>query len=76
LSEDYVSKIQGYFESYKRKFAVYRNNVSEQAWSYLQGLLFCEKGKVNMERMEEEDGGIGYHQESVHSTVSNFENIW
>jgi SRSO17 transposase len=62
VSEGYVSKIEGYFESYKPKFAVYRNNVSEQAWSYLQGLLFCEKGKANMERMEEQDGGIAYHQ--------------
>jgi len=36
--------------------------VSTQAWGYLQGLLFCEKGKANMERMEEQDGGIAYHQ--------------
>lgn len=58
----YTSKLLEYFESYKSKFAVYRNNVSNQAWSYLQGLLVCEKGKANMERMEEQDGGIAYHQ--------------
>jgi len=57
-----LSKIQGYFDSYKIKFAVYRNNVSEQAWGYLQGLLVCEKGKANMERMEEQEGGLAYHQ--------------
>lgn len=58
----YISKIQEYFKPYESKFAVYRNNVSEQAWNYLQGLLFCEKGKANMERMEEQEGGIAYHQ--------------
>lgn len=58
----YSSKIKTYFEAYKEKFAVYRNNVSTQAWSYLEGLLMCEKGKANMERMEEHIGGIPYHQ--------------
>jgi len=61
-SKKYDSKIRGYFELYESKFAVYRNNVSSQAWSYLQGLLFCEKGKANMERMEEQELGIAYHQ--------------
>ncbi len=58
----YASNIQRYFEPYKASFAVYRNNVSEQAWSYLQGLLYSEKGKANMERMEEQDGKMPYHQ--------------
>ena len=51
-----------YFGAYKTKFAVYRNNVSEQAWSYLQGLLTLEKGKGNMERMDEQTAGLPYHQ--------------
>ncbi|MFT5915489.1 MAG: SRSO17 transposase [Bacteroidia bacterium] len=58
----YRSKIGVYFASYKANFAVYRNNVSTQAWNYLHGLLNCEKGKANMERMEEKDGRMPYHQ--------------
>jgi len=51
-----------YFSKYTSSFAVYRNNVSEQAWSYLQGLLKLEKGKGNMERMDEQPEGLPYHQ--------------
>jgi len=51
-----------YFSKYTSKFAVYRNNVSEQAWSYLQGLLNLEKGKGNMERMDEQPESLPYHQ--------------
>jgi SRSO17 transposase len=36
--------------------------VSEQAWSYLQGLLTLEKGKGNMERMDEQAESLPYHQ--------------
>lgn len=36
--------------------------MSEQAWSYMQGLLQTEKGKGNMERMEEQDDSLPYHQ--------------
>lgn len=61
--EPYHSNIEDYFEKYKSKFSVYRNNVSEQAWCYLQGLLKSEKGKGNMERMEEEQNNLlPYHQ--------------
>jgi len=41
---------------------VYRKNVSEQAWHYLNGLVSLEKGKANMERMEERDDSMPYHQ--------------
>lgn len=58
----YLSKIRDYFKEYESNFAVYRNNVSDKGWGYLQGLLFCEKGKGNMERMEEQDERIAYHQ--------------
>lgn len=54
--------MSAYFSKYTSNFAVYRNNVSEQAWSYLQGLLKLEKGKGNMERMEEQSGSLAYHQ--------------
>lgn len=42
------------FESYKPIFKVYRRDNSQTAKNYLQGLLICEKGQANMERMEEE----------------------
>lgn len=51
-----------YFSKYTSKFEVYHNNVSEQAWNYLQGILKLEKGKANMERMEEESASLPYHQ--------------
>lgn len=42
---------------------MYRNNVSEQGFQYLQGLLKSEKGKGNMERIEEQESNIlPYHQ--------------
>ena len=61
-SEIYESKFLDYFEVYRSCFSVYRNNVSHQAWHYLQGLLFSEKGKGNMERIEEDDPEMSYHQ--------------
>lgn len=59
----YETKFESYFSSYKKCFAVYRNNVSEQGYHYMQGLLRSEKGKGNMERIEEQDSSIlPYHQ--------------
>lgn len=40
--------------SYKLLFQVARHNQIETALQYVQGLLSLEKGKANMERMEEE----------------------
>jgi len=41
---------------------VYRRDVSEQAFSYMTGLLCCERGKANMERMQEEIEDLEYYQ--------------
>jgi SRSO17 transposase len=60
--QEHVSDISKYFAEYKSNFAVYHNNVSEQAWSYLQGLISLEKGKGNMGRMDEQSESLPYHQ--------------
>ena len=39
---------------YKNIFIVYRRDNSQTAKNYIEGLLICEKGYANMERMEEE----------------------
>ncbi len=39
---------------YKDVFKVYRRDLSSIAREYVQGLMACEKGQANMERMEEE----------------------
>jgi SRSO17 transposase len=39
---------------YKDIFQVYRRDCSQTAKKYIEGLLICEKGHANMERMEEE----------------------
>jgi SRSO17 transposase len=45
---------------YKDVFKVHRRDVSGTAKNYLEGLLVCEKGHANMERMEEEIQGAEY----------------
>jgi len=47
LSEKFVS-------CYCKFFKVYRKDNTPTAVKYVQGLIVCEKGKANMERMEEE----------------------
>ena len=46
---------------YRLRFKVHRRDISEQAFSYMTGLLKCDKGKKNMERMKEEIPDIEYH---------------
>ncbi len=50
------------FGGYQKYFKVYRRDNSNQAYSYMNGLLQCERGKANMERMEEEKEGLEYHR--------------
>ncbi len=60
--EDYKSQYVESFAAYSPFFKVHRRDISKQAFSYLMGLLKCEKGKANMERMKEDIGNIEYHQ--------------
>jgi SRSO17 transposase len=48
------SYYEEYFLSYNDIFTVYRRDNSQTAKDYLSGLLKCEKGHANMERIEEE----------------------
>jgi len=51
LPNDYVSN---YLIGYSDTFKVHRRNNFKTAKNYIEGLLICEKGHANMERMEEE----------------------
>jgi SRSO17 transposase len=48
------SSLGNFIYSYKLLFQVAKHNRTETALQYIQGLLSLEKGKANMERMEEE----------------------
>ena len=54
----YESSYGESFVPYKSLFRVYRRDVSDQAFSYMTGLLKSERGKGNIERIEE----LEYHQ--------------
>lgn len=45
---------------YKNVFIVHRRDNSQTAKNYIEGLLICEKGHANMERMEEEINNSEY----------------
>ena len=60
--EVYSSNLCSYFESYGEHFAVYQNNVSEQGYCYMLGLISSNKGEGNMERIEESQKALPYHQ--------------
>ncbi len=49
-----ISCISKFTTSFKSLFQVARHNQTPKAHQYIQGLLRLEKGKANMERMEEE----------------------
>lgn len=48
------SSLDDFINSYKLLFQLAKHNRTETALQYIQGLLSLEKGKANMERMEEE----------------------
>ncbi|OQY11650.1 MAG: hypothetical protein B6I31_04500 [Desulfobacteraceae bacterium 4572_19] len=49
-----------FLKTYSSNFKVYRKDNSATALCYFQGLIVCEKGKANMERMEEEFNDTEY----------------
>lgn len=55
-------RLDDYLYNYTQYFRVYRRDNSSTARAYLDGLLVCEKGQANMERMEEKVSGSIYHQ--------------
>lgn len=66
LSEDRLA--QRLLE-YNDLFVVYKRDNSTTAKHYLEGLVKCEKGHANMERMKEEVEGISY--KAYHHFISN-----
>ena len=60
--EIYESSYFTSFNDYSSHFKVYRRSSSVQAFSYMTGLIGCERGKANMERMEEHIEKVAYHQ--------------
>ena len=58
-----------YVGDYRDHFLVHRRDNSATARQYLEGLLACEKGHANMERMEEAVDGSQYR--SYQQFVSN-----
>jgi SRSO17 transposase len=51
-----------FVEKYNKLFVVYRRNNIGMAYSYLLGLMKCEKNHTNMERMAEQVPQQAYHQ--------------
>jgi SRSO17 transposase len=49
-----LSDLWDYTNCYSHYFQAWRYNNTQTAFQYLEGLIACERGKANMERMEEE----------------------
>jgi SRSO17 transposase len=67
----------GYIEEYLKKFSLYfwahRFDNTSTAIKYVWGLLICNKGEANMERMEEEVGNSEYRAYQQFITNSNWD---
>jgi len=65
--ENYVSdnecvNLYSFLKKYSNLFVVHRRNNIEKAYSYLLGLMKCEKNHTNMERMVEQVPEQAYYQ--------------
>ena len=49
-------------DTYDNYFTVYRRSNTNTAFSYIVGLMKCEKNHTNMERMVEQVPEMAYHQ--------------
>jgi len=54
--------LHSFLEKYVDLFKVYRRNNTSTAYSYILGLMKCEKNHTNMERMVEQVPEQAYHQ--------------
>lgn len=66
-------QLDNYLAEYHPYFTVYRRNHTPTDRAYLEGLLVCEKGQANMERMDEEVRGSAYRQYQHFLTSSPWE---
>jgi len=68
-SGDYLAL---FVKTFKSQFQVARYNQTPRALQYIQGLMTLEKGKANMERMEEEIPDSEYRAYQHFITNSNW----
>jgi SRSO17 transposase len=68
-------RLDDYLYDYTPYFTVYRHDNSATARAYLDGLLVCEKGQANMERMEEKVSGSGYRQYQHFLSNSSWDHV-
>ena len=74
LTNDYIHDRLIVFRDF---FRVYRRDNFETAKKYVEGLLVCEKGQANMERMEEEVIDIEYraYQHFISNSVWDYRSL-
>jgi len=68
-----ASYLSNFIFSFNLFFQVARHNRTQTALQYIQGLLTLEKGKANMERMEEEIPASDYREYQHFLTNSNWD---
>jgi len=62
FAENNKRSLRYFIEKYDKRFVVYRRDNIETPYSYLLGLMKCEKNHTNMERMVEQVPEQAYHQ--------------
>ena len=69
------SALDEFVRAYENFFSAWRYNNTKIALNYIQGLMCCERGKANMERMEEEIDDIEYRAYQHFITNSNWDAV-
>jgi SRSO17 transposase len=67
------STLRDYVYAYYDFFRAWTHNNTPTALNYIKGLICCENGKANMERMEEEIDDSEYHAYQHFITNSNWD---
>ena len=70
-----VSALWDFTNNYSHYFRTYRYNNTRTAFQYVEGLLACERGKANMERMEEEIDDSEYYVYQHFITNSKWDDV-
>jgi SRSO17 transposase len=69
------SALCAFVNRYDRYFRAWRYNNTLTALHYIKGLMICERGKANMERMEEEVEGSEYFAYQHFITNSSWDDV-
>jgi len=70
-----ISVLWDYVKRYSHYFRAHRYDNTQTAFQYIEGLMACERGKANMERMEEEIEGSEYHAYQHFITNSTWDDV-